>query len=165
MSTRHTTRPTGAQWAKLKGSACVRAAQRQDFEAPLDLSFRIFLLASGLAGPGGHAPLELGRLQQELLRLNRSTGELGPYGERHLRGAISTLVKAELLAPTSSLRCLVLPLTVWDMGTRYKIQDCPQHGHALAWSGGPNGQWFDPHPHAVAAALRDAGSNASKKGS
>lgn len=96
----------------------------------LSLDLRLFLLASERATRGGHAHFAPGELRTRLQRLDKSTGVVRAYGERGLRDGVARLRGAGLLAPDSTLRCLWLPMDVWDMDLKKAARwPCGWHGH------------------------------------
>lgn len=118
-------------WLKIRRSGVGSCAASPDIGA----DFRLWLLAVARAGYAGHAVFDPGELLDLLPRIVRSTGEITRYDERSIRKLIGSLVEAELLAPDSNARCLVVPMDVIDGNERSRIH-CPEHRHRDAWHRG-----------------------------
>lgn len=124
-------------WGKL-----FRKSAREATEATsLGADLRLFLLVSSRAEAGGHACFDDGELVSLLPRLNKTTGELRRYTDRHIRNLISAGVDGGLYAPASNTRCVVLPMHVWKVEVGYRPRPCETHGHNLSWNGS---EWVDP---------------------
>jgi hypothetical protein len=129
-------------WGKLHRRALGDAIAEPD----IALEFRMWLVATTRAGPGGHAVFGEGELASLLPRVDRSNGQLGEFSHRHLRNTLDGLKAGGLLATESQLQasgdsCLLLPAAVYEVGLRYGPTGCPVHGHSLSWG---FGQWFNP---------------------
>lgn len=107
--------------------------------AVLHLETRMWLLALDRIQRGGHAPLGSGELELILTNLN---GE--PYNPSRYRQARCNLIKAGLLAPSASSRCLLVPSTSASMDAplRRRREDCATHGHNIPWDGNHNDWMF-----------------------
>lgn len=123
-------RKLGQSWNRIYR----RPAQRASLEPALSPDFRLWLLAVSLAKAGGHAPFDNGELATMLPKFNRTTGEVGQYGSRALNKIIERLIDADMLAPSSSSRCLVVPMHKVDVHETERTL-CPEHRHNLAWNG------------------------------
>lgn len=127
-------------WHKFKRNNAWEASQ----SPVLSSDFRLWLIAVAHIGPGGHASFEEGVLAEMLVKVNRSSGSMGTYTARRLRGIIAACIEAGVLAPESSLRCLVVPMDLVDGAEIPKSRPCVIHGHWQAWS---RGGWVGLDPH------------------
>ncbi|MFD3654239.1 hypothetical protein [Streptomyces sp. NPDC058620] len=116
-----------------------RGAENAASSASLGADFRLFLLVTSRAGAGGHASFAAGEIVEALPKYNRTSGEIGIFGEKYLRNLIMAGVDAGLYAPGSSTQCIVLPMGVYDIGAKYKARPCQIHGHNMSYLGG----WID----------------------
>ncbi len=111
-----------------------KAARSLSCDPDLTLDLRLLFLAIGHANTAGHAcfPEGPGGL---LNRVDRTTGELAPYGDRYLREIMRKLIDAGALSLHSTLRCLVVTDALWSTG-RAKVpkKKCPEHGHQMRWT-------------------------------
>ncbi|MER6914637.1 hypothetical protein ABT354_23440 [Streptomyces sp. NPDC000594] len=97
----------------------------------LHLETRMWLLALDRMQRGGHAPLGSGELE---LILTNEKGE--PYSDGRYRQVRGNLVKAGLLAPSASARCLLVPSDVASMDAPVRArEECATHGHNVPWDG------------------------------
>ena len=97
---------------------------------------RLFLVGLGRVSNKGHAPFKKGELQQIMVRPGGSTFE-----ERHIRNEIARLVKSNMLAPVSNIRCLLYPTELLVLTTEKKnVATCPEHGTHSSWSA-LNNEW------------------------
>ncbi|MEW1548990.1 hypothetical protein [Streptomyces tsukubensis] len=109
--------------------------------ARLHLETRMWLLALDRMQRGGHAPLRSGELE---LILTNEKGE--PYSDGRYRQVRGNLVKAGLLAPSASARCLLVPSSVASMDAPTKgREECATHGHNVPWDG-RHGEWMFSTP-------------------
>lgn len=110
--------------------------------AVLHLETRMWLLALDRMQRGGHAPLGSGELQ---LILTNEKGE--PYNPSRYRQARCNLIKAGMLAPSASARCLLIPSTVaaMDAPSKKRREECATHGHNIPWDG-DHGDWMFSTP-------------------
>ena len=120
----------GPVWAKLWLKR-FDALGRDNVRLPLPM--RVYLIALGRVGSNGHSPLVQGDLD-----LANADGVV--YSARAVQKAIRTLVEAQLLAPSSSRRCLVLPTEHIDYSV-HSGQRCPECKHDLRWTVREGGEW------------------------
>lgn len=108
----------------------------------LHLELRMWLLALDRMQRGGHAPLGSGELE---LILSKENGT--PYNPSRYRQARGNLIKAGLLAPSASARCLLIPSTVasMDAPSKKEREECATHHHNIPWDG-RCGDWLFTTP-------------------
>ncbi|MER5775848.1 hypothetical protein ABT144_16455 [Streptomyces sp. NPDC002039] len=133
-------------WGKLMK----RGAENAIASASIGADFRLFLLVTARAGAGGHACFAADEIVEALPKYNKASGVVGTFGEKYLRNLIAAGVDAGLYAPGSSTRCIVLPMSVYDIGAKYKARPCPVHGHNMSYLGG----WVDTEQMEQALAKR-----------
>lgn len=114
---------------------------RETLEAPLP--WRVWMLALGRLGTNGHAPFRPGELE-----LANRHGVL--YTERAVQNAIASLKRMNLVAPSSTRRCIIVPTELVDL-TLDSGTTCPACGHDQRWSWRAGGGWapsdiFDSEP-------------------
>ena len=118
----------------------------------LPLELRLFLAAEGIAQEGGHAHFGRDGLQQAVPKtIDEQTGEVTLYSSAALNKAIRNLKKGHLIAEPSNVRCLILPLDLWDK-THRSVKPCPEHdgqpGPALSYvCGSATGFVAPAHTH------------------
>ncbi|MBM7806197.1 hypothetical protein JOD57_002034 [Geodermatophilus bullaregiensis] len=123
-------KPALPWWGRISS----RAAGHLSIEADLSLDTRLLFLAIGNANTAGHAYFPEG-VERCLSRVDRATGELLPYGERHMRTVIRKLIDAGALSIHSTRRCLVVTDGLWSTGAaKPPRQACPEHGHQKRWT-------------------------------
>lgn len=96
----------------------------------LPLPMRIWLVGLGRIRPGGHSNFRDGEL---VSRLPDAGGVLPSRST--VQRAIAKLRDCGLLAPSSSVRCLVFPIDILDMSIA-SAESCAVCGHAGAWLSG-----------------------------
>lgn len=124
MSRRHP-----VQWGSLRS----RAAQSLSSEVDLSLDIRLLMLAMGSANSAGHAYFAEG-VEASVEHVNKKTGELQPYKERHAQQVIRSLIYAGALGAQSTRHCLVLPSELWSTTLPIPASPCPVHGHQMRWT-------------------------------
>jgi hypothetical protein len=135
----------GLWWSRISNRAATRLSEAHD----LSLDSRLIFHAMGAANAAGHAFFAQG-VEASLERVHRRTGQLAPYGERHVREVIRKLIDAGALSRHSTRRCLVLTDGLWSTGAMPPPRKpCAVHGHQMRWT--PRG-WSDV---ANEARLRD----------
>lgn len=105
----------------------------------LAADLRLYMLVQGTAGPGGHAMF--GGDGPILEHVDPKTGEVKPFTRRYMNKLLRKGIKGGVYEPQSTLRCIVLPLDLWDVGIGYPATPCPEHGHNMS---SVEGQWVDP---------------------
>lgn len=113
----------------------------------LHLELRMWLLAMDRMQRGGHVPLGSGELELILAKEGGS-----PYTPGRYRQARGSLIKAGLLAPSASARCLLIPFTVasMDAPSKGEREECATHGHNVPWDG-RSGDWLFANPERARA--------------
>lgn len=108
----------------------------------LHLETRMWLLALDRIQRGGHAPLGSGELE---LILTNEKGQA--YSAGRYRQARCSLIRAGLLAPSASARCLLIPGTVasMDAPSKKKREECATHGNNIPWDA-EHGDWMFSSP-------------------
>jgi hypothetical protein len=116
-----------AMWAKFALANSGRLARGGE---DLSLHMRLFLVGLGRVSNRGHAHFESGEIRQ-ILMANDGT----PFTNRHIRNEIARLIKSNLLAPVSNIRCLLYPRELIVLTTEKKnAATCQEHGTHSSWS-------------------------------
>ncbi len=97
-------KPKGHSWHKIYRREAYNASVQPD----LGLDLRLWFLVVNRAGYNGHAQFPGDSLLEALPKYNRSTGEVSRYSIRALQKVIAEGVRANLYAPTSGPRCIIL---------------------------------------------------------
>jgi hypothetical protein len=122
--TEHTAETMWAKFSLANSGRLARSGQE------LSLHMRLFLVGLGRVSNKGHAPFKKGELQQIMARPNGYAFE-----ERHIRNEIARLVRSNMLAPVSNIRCLLYPMELIVLTTEKKnVETCPEHGTHRSWS-------------------------------
>jgi hypothetical protein len=123
-------RKHGLPWGRTSNAAARALATDVD----LSLDLRLLFLVMGTANTAGHANFPDG-VEASLDRLIKGSGELLPYGDRHVREVTRKLIDAGALSMHSTRRCLVVTDGLWSTGTaRMPRRACPEHGHQMRWT-------------------------------
>ena len=86
---------------------------------------RVAALAYGSHHDNGHAPFKRGQIALVLGSVDRTTGEVSPYG--NVGRAIADAVAYGWLAPESYWGCLVVPAHAIKKGQHGRRTPCPVH--------------------------------------
>lgn len=124
-----TRRGASPWWGRISRRAAADLAQ----EYELSLDTRLLFLVMGTANAAGHAYFPEG-VEASLHRADRTTGELVPYGSRHVREVTRDLIEAGALSPHSTRRCLVMTDALWSTAVAVPREPCPIHGHQMRWT-------------------------------
>jgi len=102
---------------------------------------RLFFLGLQRVSNRGHAPFQVGEIQELLLQKNGNK-----YGEKQIRNEIKRLANSELLSTESNIRCLLYPMELISLKTEKKnAAHCPEHGTHSSWSAN-NNDWAPDYP-------------------
>ncbi len=123
-------KPALPWWGRISSGAARTLASDVD----LSLDLRLLFLVMGSANTAGHANFPDG-VEASLDRLMKGSGELLPYGDRHVRQVTRKLIDAGALSVHSTRRCLVVTDGLWSTGTAsVPRRVCPEHGHQMRWT-------------------------------
>jgi hypothetical protein len=107
----------------------------------ISLHTRLFFLGLQRVSNRGHAPFQVGEIQELLLQKDGTK-----YGEKQIRNEIKRLANSELLSPASNIRCLLYPMELISLKTEKKnAAHCPEHGTHSSWSVN-NNDWAPDYP-------------------
>ncbi|MBM7519503.1 hypothetical protein [Nocardioides nitrophenolicus] len=124
-------KPKGHSWHKIYRREAYNASVQPD----LGLDLRLWFLVVNRAGYNGHAQFPGDSLLEALPKYNRSTGEVSRYSIRALQKVIAEGVRANLYAPTSGPRCIILGAHLVDVDRppgNWKA--CRVHHHRFRWN-------------------------------
>lgn len=93
----------------------------------LPLEMRLWFFGLVRMRPGGHAPFLDGELASTFANRHGVV-----YGRTSVQRALKRLKASDLLAPESTLRCLVYPLDLMSED-HASAEPCPVHHHADGW--------------------------------
>jgi hypothetical protein len=123
-------KPSLPWWGRISS----RAAKSLSTEVHLSLDARLLFLVMGTANSAGHAYFPDGA-EASLDRVMKGTGELRPYGNRHVREVVRKLIDAGALSRHSTRRCLVTTDVLWSTAmVKAPKRACPEHGHQMRWT-------------------------------
>ncbi len=123
-------KPSLPWWGRTSSAAARALATDVD----LSLDLRLLFLVIGTANTAGHANFPDG-VEASLDRLRKGSGELLPYGDRHVREVTRKLIDAGALSMHSTRRCLVVTDGLWSTGTAsVPRRPCPEHGDQMRWT-------------------------------
>ncbi|MDN4163357.1 hypothetical protein [Nocardioides abyssi] len=120
--------PDFEDWGAINQKEGKRLASKTE----LALSIRIFFAALARANRIGHAEFRKDELTGFLVTRRRDDAAVATPSRQQVWQAIRRAKELELLDDESRLRCLVLPIHLWDKGVGGTT--CVEHGLGGRWS-------------------------------